>query len=69
MKLNYRDLVILGILLALAILIAGFFLLIKPKNEEIKSNKASLATLEEERSQIEDKIREIEPLKQDIESV
>lgn len=69
MKLNYRDLVILGILLALAILIAGFFLLIKPKNEEIKSNKASLASLEEERSQIESKIREIEPLKQDIESV
>ncbi len=69
MKLNYRDLVILGILLALAILIAGFFLLIKPKNEEIKSNKASLESLEEERSQIEDKIREIEPLKQDIETV
>ena len=69
MKLNYRDLVILGILLALAILIAGFFLLIKPKNEEIKSNKASLASLEEERSQIEGKIRAIDPLKQDIESV
>ena len=46
MKLNYRDLVILGILLALAILIAGFFLLIKPKNEEIKTNKETLAQLE-----------------------
>lgn len=66
MKLTYRDTVILGILLALAILIAGFFLAVKPKNDEIKSNKASLASLEEEQAQVEAKIAEIEPLKQDI---
>ena len=39
MKLNYRDKVILGVLLALVLLIAGFFLLIKPRNEDIKTGK------------------------------
>ncbi len=69
MKLNYRDLVILGILLALAILIAGFFLLIKPKNEEIKTNKETLAQLETERAEVDGKIAEIEPLKEEITAV
>lgn len=69
MKLNYRDLVILGILLALAILIAGFFLLIKPKNEEIKTNKATLADLETQKAEVDGLIAEIEPLKEDIKTV
>lgn len=69
MKLNYRDLVILGILLALAILIAGFFLLIKPKNEEIKTNKTTLADLETQKSEVDNLIAEIEPLKEDITAV
>lgn len=69
MKLNYRDLVILGILLGLAILIAGFFLLIKPKNEEIKTNKAELAKLETEKSEVDGKIAEIDPLKENIKTV
>ncbi len=69
MKLNYRDLVILGILLALAILIAGFFLLIKPKNEEIKTNKETLAQLETEKAEVDSKLAEIEPLKQSITDV
>ena len=46
MKLNYRDKVILGIVLAIAILLAGYFMLIKPKNEDIKSNKATLEDLD-----------------------
>ncbi|MCM1132334.1 MAG: hypothetical protein NC340_02575 [Ruminococcus flavefaciens] len=69
MKLNYRDLVILGILLALAILIAGFFLLIKPKNEEIKSNKATLADLETQKAEVDGLVAEIEPLKENITDV
>ncbi|MDE7363349.1 MAG: hypothetical protein K2N27_00450 [Ruminococcus sp.] len=69
MKLNYRDMVILGVLLALAILIAGFMLLVKPKNQEIKDNKETLAKLEEERDQINSKIAEIEPLKTNITDV
>ncbi|MDE7097897.1 MAG: hypothetical protein K2O60_01955 [Ruminococcus sp.] len=69
MKLNYRDMVILGVLLALAILIAGFMLLVKPKNQEIKDNKETLAQLQEERDQIDSKIAEIEPLKTNITDV
>lgn len=66
MKLNYRDRVILGVLLALALLIAGFFLLIKPKNEDIKTDKASLAELQKQRDEVDSKIAEIPGIKDDI---
>lgn len=69
MKLNYRDLVILGVLLGLAILIAGFFLLIKPKNEEIKTNKAELAQLETDKAEIDGKIAQIDSIKENITKV
>ena len=38
MKLNYRDKVILGIVLAIAIVVAGYFALIKPKNEQFDTD-------------------------------
>lgn len=66
MKLNYRDKVILGVLLALVLLIAGFFLLIKPTNEDIKTNKAALADLEKQRDEVDEKIAEIPGIKDDI---
>ncbi len=66
MKLNYRDKVILGVLLALVLLIAGFFLLIKPKNEDIKSDKAALADLQKQRDEVDGKIAEIPGIKDDI---
>lgn len=66
MKLNYRDKVILGILLALVILIASFFLLIKPKNQDIKDNRAKLEKVQQERDEIDGKIAEIKPLKTEI---
>lgn len=66
MKLTYRDTVILGIVLALAVLLVGFFFAIKPKNEDIKSNKANLETLEQERAQVDAKIAEIPDLKNEI---
>ncbi len=69
MKLNYRDLVILGVLLAIAILVAGFFLLVKPKNDDRKKNLETLATLEQERSEVDNKVAEIEPLKTEIKSI
>lgn len=68
MKLNYRDKVILGVLLALVLLIAGFFLLIKPKNEDIKTNKESLAALESSKAEVDSKIAEIPGIKDDITS-
>lgn len=66
MKLNYRDKVILGVLLAIVILIAGFVGLVKPKNEEIKTDEATLATKQQEQADLEARIAKIEPLKKNI---
>lgn len=66
MKLNYRDKVILGVLLAVVILIAGFVGLIKPKNEEIKEDEATLISKQEEQADLEARIARIEPLKNNI---
>ena len=66
MKLNYRDRIIIGVLLALVVILGGFFLFIKPKNEEIKKNKVELSKLEESRAEVEAKIAEIPGIKEDI---
>ncbi|MDE5557668.1 MAG: hypothetical protein K2J32_08260 [Ruminococcus sp.] len=66
MKLNYRDKVILGILLAVIIAIAGFVGLIKPKNEEIKEDEALLVVKQEEQADLEARIARIQPLKTNI---
>lgn len=66
MKLNYREKVILAIVGAIAICLAGFFCLIKPKNQDIKDHKAELKTKQEEKAQLEQKIARIEPLKDEI---
>ena len=66
MKLNYRDKVILAIVIALIILIAGFFALIRPKSKEIEENKATLAAKQSEKAEIEDRIAKIEPLTNEI---
>jgi len=63
MKLTYRDKVILGIVLAIAIFVAGYFALIKPKNETIKSDNDKLSSLEETEKDYKQKISQIEPLK------
>ena len=66
MKLNYRDKVFLGILLALIICVAGYVGLIRTKNEDIKTDKATLAQKEEEKAQIDDKIAQIVPMTNEI---
>lgn len=66
MKLTYRDKVILGIVLAIAIFVAGYFALIKPKNQTIKNDSDRLDTLEETKKDYESKIKQIEPLKETI---
>lgn len=66
MKLNYRDKVILGILLAIVIFIAGFVGLVKPKNEDIKTDEATLAAKQAEQADLEARIAKIEPLKENI---
>ena len=56
MKLNYRDKVILGVVLAVLILLLGFFFLIKPKNEEIQEDEQTLATKQAEQADLEARI-------------
>ena len=67
MKLTYRDKVILAIVLAAAIFVGGFFGLIKPKMQSIKDNEATLETLENEKSEIERKIKRISKVEKNIE--
>ena len=69
MKLNYRDKVLLGILLAVVIIVAGIFALIRPKTKEIKENRVILAEKLKEREEIEKKIAEIKPLQEDIKKI
>lgn len=69
MKLNYRDKVILGAVLALALLIAGFFLLIKPEIDDIGTNKDHLAELQAQEAQVADQIAEIPEIKDDIKAI
>lgn len=66
MKLNYRDKIILGVLLAVVILLLGFFLLIKPKKADISADKAELAKVQQEKDEIDAKIAEIKPLQKEI---
>lgn len=66
MKLNYRDKIILGILLAFVILLGGFFLLIKPRYTDIKDNQATLENVRKEKEEVDAKIAEIKPLKEKI---
>ena len=69
MKLNYREKVILGAVLAFIIILAGIFGLIKPKAQDIKDDKKTLAAKQDEKEDIEKKIDEIEPLKKDIDTL
>ncbi|MBQ8827011.1 MAG: hypothetical protein IJ007_07955 [Oscillospiraceae bacterium] len=56
MKLSYRDKVIFICAIVILILVAGFFLFIKPKYEEMNAAKSYLATKEEEKAGIEARI-------------
>ena len=66
MKLNYRDKVILGILLAIVILIGGFVGLVKPKSQDIETDSAELETKQTERDEVQGKLDQIEPLTKKI---
>lgn len=56
MKLSYRDKVVFIVVIVILILVAGFFLLIKPKFEEIDSAKYNLETIEKKRDEVDAKI-------------
>lgn len=66
MKLNYRDKIIAAILIAVAILLIGFFALVKPKYKQIKADKTTLADVQKQKKDIEAKINMIPSLKEQI---
>lgn len=62
MKLSYRDKVIFICAIVVIVLVAGFFLFIKPKYGEMNSAKAQLESKEAEWAQIEAKINTLPDL-------
>ena len=66
MKLTYRDKIILAIILAIAVLLLGFFALVKPKYKDIQDNQTKLETLEKDRAAKQALINQIPGLKEDI---
>ncbi|MBR3421405.1 MAG: hypothetical protein IKG98_04995 [Ruminococcus sp.] len=66
MKLNYRDKIILGALLAFVILLAGFFLAVKPKYNAIKTDSDALKKAQADKEDVDNKIAEIKPLQDEI---
>lgn len=62
MKLSYRDKVIFICAIVVIILVAGFFLFIKPKYEETNSAKAVLESKKAEQAEIEAKINTLPDL-------
>lgn len=69
MKLNYRDKIILGALVAIVILLAGFFTVIRSRKQDIQENKATLETARQEKAEVDGKIAEIKPLQDDIQNL
>jgi len=66
MKLNYRDRVILLIVIAVVILVGGFVGLIKPRYNDITDNKAHRDEVQEEWDGLDAKIQQIPELKESI---
>ena len=69
MKLNYRDKIIAGILLAVIILLIGFFVPVKNQIKQNKADKATLAEKEEIKKDYEQKIAQIPKLQESIRSI
>lgn len=62
MKLSYRDKVIFIVAIVVLVLVAGFFLFIKPKYSEMNSAQTQLKAKQEERQKVEDKINTLPDL-------
>lgn len=66
MKLSYRDKVIFIVVIVIIILVAGFFLFIQPKFQEVESAKYNLEAKKQERVDIEAKIATLPTIIDDI---
>ncbi len=69
MKLSYRDKIIFIVVIVIVILIAGFFLLIRPKFQEIDTAKANYEAKKQEQEEIDAKISTLPQLIENIKSV
>ncbi len=69
MKLSYRDKIIFIVVIIIVILVAGFFLLIRPKFQEIDSARANYEAKKQEQADIDAKISTLPQLIEDIKSV
>ena len=69
MKLSYRDKVIFIVAIVIIILVAGFFLLIKPKFAEIDTAKYNLSVKQQERDDIDAKIATLPQIIEDIKTI
>ncbi len=56
LKLSYRDKVIFIVVMVILVLVAGFFLFIKPKFEAVERDKAALEAKQQEKTDIDTKI-------------
>lgn len=65
-NLSYREKVILGIVFAVMGVLLTFFLIIKPKNEDIKAENKTLAAEEKKEKEIKTKISQISTLEDTI---
>lgn len=66
MKLNYREKIILSVLLVIVIGVLGFFLLIKPKNEDIKNDTTARDAAQATWDEIYSRISQIPKLQESI---
>jgi len=69
MKFNYRDKIIAGILLAIVILLVGFFVPVKNMNKQNKDDKKILAEKEKVKAEYEAKIAKIPGLQESIRKI
>ena len=69
MKLSYRDKVVFIVVIVILILVAGFFILIKPKFEEIDSAKYNLETVQQRRNEVDEKIATLPVLVESMKTV
>ena len=66
MKLNYRDKIIAAILIAITVLLVGFFGFIKPKYKDVKAHQTTLKDVKKTQAEIQAKLDEIPDLKKAI---
>lgn len=69
MKLSYRDKVIFIVAIVIIIIVAGIFLFIKPKFEEISSAKYSLEQKQIERDEIDAKIASLPIIIENVKNI